>query len=138
MTEADSAPRTATLPSRGDDVDRYRACSAKSRREAWPRCSPPSVGRSLDSSDLVALKVILPHLASDRYFVDMFLDEARIASRVHHANVVQVFDVVEHEGLPCIVMELLGGRSFAALLRQRDRVPLPLRLHALARVAEGC
>ena len=136
MTEADSAPRTATLPSRGEDVDRYRvlgeiATGGMAAVFAAQRRSLAGFER------LVALKVILPHLASDRYFVDMFLDEARIASRVHHANVVQVFDVVEHDGLPCIVMELLGGRSFASLLQRGEHVPLPLRLHVLARVAEG-
>lgn len=87
---------------------------------------------------LLALKVILPHLARDRYFVDMFLDEARIASQIHHAHVVQVLDVVEHRGLPCIVMELLQGQSFAAARKvEGDALGLGLTLLVLAKVAEG-
>jgi serine/threonine-protein kinase len=57
----------------------------------------------------VALKVLAAHLADDADFRARFLREARIASRLHHANLVRTFDIAEHDGLPCIVMELLPG-----------------------------
>jgi serine/threonine protein kinase len=66
---------------------------------------------------LLALKVLKPELAQDPYFVDMFLDESRIVSQLSHPNVVQVFDVVVHRGLPCMVMEFLRGRSLSVMLR---------------------
>ena len=44
------------------------------------------------------------------------LREARIAAKLHHPNAIVVFDVAEHEGDPCIVMEYLAARSLAAVL----------------------
>ena len=60
---------------------------------------------------LVAVKTIHPHLASDRQFVEMFLDEARIASQVNHPNVCTVFDFGEAEGSYYMAMELVQGVS---------------------------
>ena len=57
----------------------------------------------------VALKVLAEHLAGDREFRARFLREARIASKLHHPNLVQTYDVTEVAGRPCIVMELLDG-----------------------------
>ena len=57
----------------------------------------------------VALKVLAEHLANDEAFRVRFLREARIAGSLSHPNLVRVYDVAEHGGLPCIVMELLDG-----------------------------
>jgi eukaryotic-like serine/threonine-protein kinase len=57
----------------------------------------------------VALKVLAEHLADDPEFRARFLREARIASKLHHPNLVQTYDVTEIDGLPCIVMELVTG-----------------------------
>ncbi|MFL5926586.1 MAG: serine/threonine-protein kinase [Gaiellaceae bacterium] len=57
----------------------------------------------------VALKVLAEHLADDGEFRARFLREARIASKLHHPNLVQTYDIAEVEGRPCIVMELLDG-----------------------------
>jgi serine/threonine protein kinase len=57
----------------------------------------------------VALKVLAEHLAGDPDFRARFLREARIASKLHHPNLVQTYDVTEVDGLPCIVMELVTG-----------------------------
>jgi serine/threonine-protein kinase len=54
---------------------------------------------------LVALKRIHPHLASEKGYVEMFLDEARIASRITHPNVCSVFDFGEADGEYFIAME---------------------------------
>jgi serine/threonine-protein kinase len=55
----------------------------------------------------VALKVLAEHLADDAEFRARFLREARIASKLHHPNLVQTYDITEVDGMPCIVMELL-------------------------------
>ena len=60
---------------------------------------------------LVALKTIHPHLATDRQFVEMFLDEARIASQINHPNVCTVFDFGETDGTYYMAMELVPGAS---------------------------
>ena len=57
----------------------------------------------------VALKVLAAHLAGDDGFRARFLREARIAASLSHPNLVRVYDIAEHGGLPCIVMELVEG-----------------------------
>jgi eukaryotic-like serine/threonine-protein kinase len=61
----------------------------------------------------VALKVLAAHLAGDESFRARFLREARIAGSLHHPNLVRVYDIVELDGLPCIVMELVDGGTLA-------------------------
>src|SRR5262245_65937873 len=46
----------------------------------------------------VAMKRILPHLSADRTFVDMFVEEARIAASIRHARVVQVHELAQISG----------------------------------------
>lgn len=71
---------------------------------------------------LVALKTIHPHLARERAFVDMFLDEARIASHVNHPNVCAVHDFGELGGVYYLAMEyLLGEPLFDVINRLVER-----------------
>lgn len=65
---------------------------------------------------LVAIKRILPHLAEDRQFTQMFLDEGRIAARLSHQNICQVFELGEDAGQLFLVMEYLEGVSLAELI----------------------
>jgi len=76
----------------------------------------------------VAIKRLYPQLARDPQFVAMFLDEARLASRVRHPNVVPVLDVLADEGDICLVLEYVDGESLGQLLRDADavRAPVPL------------
>jgi tRNA A-37 threonylcarbamoyl transferase component Bud32 len=87
----------------------------------------------------LALKVMHPHLKGDRAYHDMFLDEARVAARIQHPNVVHVFDVGEHRGLPYLVMELLQGRAFSSVMQAHCEVaaPIGMMLAILAEAAEG-
>ncbi|MCA9668745.1 MAG: phosphate/phosphite/phosphonate ABC transporter substrate-binding protein [Myxococcales bacterium] len=78
----------------------------------------------LGFSRLVALKRIRPDLASHQAFVEMFVEEARLAAQIHHANVVQVLDLGEEDGCYYIAMELIDGISVASMLdhlRERER-----------------
>jgi len=78
--------------------------------------------RRRGTSQVVALKRILPELAGDRVFVDMFLDEARIAATLDHPNIVKVEETGSAGGQHFMVMELLVGRDLAAVTRVlRDR-----------------
>jgi serine/threonine-protein kinase len=67
----------------------------------------------------VALKVILLSLASTGEAQSLFRSEALAASRVNHPNVVTVFDVIEHEGMACIVMELLDGEPLSSTIARK-------------------
>jgi len=66
---------------------------------------------------LVVIKRILPHLAKDQQFVAMFLDEARIAARISHPHVCQVFELGEIDGRYYIAMEYLEGVPLACFRR---------------------
>jgi serine/threonine protein kinase len=68
----------------------------------------------------VALKVLAAHLAGDPRFTARFLREARIAARLSHPNLVKTYDITEHDGLPCIVMELAPGGTLEGGSLTRD------------------
>jgi serine/threonine-protein kinase len=70
--------------------------------------------------ELVA-KRILPHLAQDPAFTAMFLEEARIAAKLTHPNVVQVYDFGEVDGSWYLAMELVRGVDLRALIERSVR-----------------
>ena len=82
---------------------------------------------------LVAIKKILPHLAQDRSFVEMFIDEARITAQLDHRNIVQVYELGTDADTPYIAMQLVDGVDVLALLREcaRAQIRLPPDLAAL-------
>ncbi len=81
----------------------------------------------------VALKRILSDLAKDPVFVSMFIDEAKLAARLEHQNIVQVFDFGEDNGELYLAMELVDGTSVNHLLRaaafRGEAVPLESALY---------
>jgi hypothetical protein len=81
----------------------------------------------------VALKRILPHVASDPTYVRMFVNEASLAGQLDHPNIVHVFDFGEDDGDLYLAMELVEGTSVSRLLRaiaaERQTVPLDVALH---------
>src|SRR5579859_6035497 len=60
---------------------------------------------------LVVIKELKPELADDPEFRSMFLDEARLAARLNHPNIVQTYEVVDQPDQQFIVMEYLDGQS---------------------------
>ncbi|MGB5375851.1 MAG: serine/threonine-protein kinase [Polyangiales bacterium] len=92
---------------------------------------------------LVALKRIHRHLAKEKRYVDMFLDEARIASRITHPNVCSVFDFGQADGEYYIAMEYLVGEPLSRLCGKVARNPaqrrhplLPIRMARV--IADAC
>lgn len=70
----------------------------------------------------VAIKRLHAQFANDADFTSMFLDEARLASRIQHPNVVSTLDVVRNDQELLLVMEYIRGESLARLIRRaRDR-----------------
>ncbi len=90
---------------------------------------------------LVAIKVIHPHLAAEPEFVEMFLEEARIAGKIQSPHVAGILDLGEDEGLHYMVMEYIDGETLSALLRQlrprSERLPLAVVLQVLIDACEG-
>jgi serine/threonine protein kinase len=71
----------------------------------------------------VALKVLAEHLTDDDAFRRRFLREARLAARLSHANVVQVYDAGEQDDRPFIVMEFVPGVTLAEMLAETGHLP---------------
>ena len=82
---------------------------------------------------LVVVKRILPQYADNEEFVQMFLDEARVAATLHHSNVVQVYDIGSVDGQYFLSMEFLHGQDGRQLMKAcaTRHAPLP-RQNALA------
>lgn len=89
----------------------------------------------------VVLKIILPERAHERSAIDMFLDEARLASMLNHQNVAQVFDVGEDAGIHFLAMEYVHGQDLRAVLANagasNTRIPIELGLAVVAAAAAG-
>lgn len=93
--------------------------------------------RDRQTGQLYAVKMLRSHLAEDATFRDMFFDEARIASMTQHENVAHTYELLELDGILCLIMELVDGPSLVRIVRpgsaERDdakRVALPPRLAA--------
>ena len=89
----------------------------------------------------VAIKRLHPHLAKDPDFVAMFLEEARLAARVRHPNVVATLDVVSDDGELFLVMEYVAGESLSRLVRKAreagERVPPRAAIGIISGALEG-
>lgn len=77
----------------------------------------------------VAIKRVLPHLASHTSFIGMFLDEARLGARLSHANVVSVFDIGKADNSFFLVMEFVDGTNLKKVMEtlRVKRKPFPLK-----------
>ncbi len=78
---------------------------------------------------ILVIKKVLANLAKDKEFVDLFIDEARIAVRLQHVNIVQVFDLGEVQGTYYMAMEYVHGLDLSRLsARARTLGPFPIPL----------
>jgi serine/threonine-protein kinase len=88
---------------------------------------------------LFAIKTILPQHAADARFQQMFLDEARVASRVEHVNVAQILDLGEQHDILYIVMEWVDGESLSRLYRTAKKKNVAMPQGVLLRIlADAC
>jgi serine/threonine protein kinase len=89
----------------------------------------------------VAMKRLHPHLANEKEFVEMFLDEARIAARIHHPNVVPILEVGASPVGYYLVMEYIEGDTLARLLaraaQRGQRLPVPIALRIALDMLSG-
>ncbi len=114
------------------------------QRVGWGGMAEVFLARETGAAGLdrwVAIKRINPALARQRRFVEMLLDEARIAARIAHPNVAQVLDLGEADGVPYIVMEFLHGQPLSAVISRAvevDATPdVDLMARIVAHAAEG-
>jgi len=92
------------------------------------------------ASRMLAIKRILPHVADDPAFVEMFLDEARLAIQLNHPHICHIYEFGELETSYFIAMEWIWGAPFGKIIRRaRSRGGLPAEFvaKAVAQVAEA-
>ena len=90
---------------------------------------------------IVVLKRIHAHLAREHQFVNMFLDEARLAARINDPRVVQIYELGEADGTYFMTMEYLAGESLSTIvkhsIRRGTKLPVAHVVRIIADVASG-
>src|SRR5215813_4803150 len=78
---------------------------------------------------MLAVKRILPNIAEDEEFITMFIDEAKNAVQLQHANIAQIFDLGKVDDAYFIALEYVHGRDLRAIfdhLRKHEvQMPMP-------------
>jgi serine/threonine-protein kinase len=95
------------------------------------------LGRALGAGGferLVAIKVMHSHLASEPEFIAMFLDEARLAARIRHPNVVSTLDVQNDQEGAFLVMDYIEGPSLKQVMQVRRKSGEPIPIDILLRI----
>ena len=89
---------------------------------------------------LVVIKLVHDHLASKKAFVDMLLDEGRLAGMIKHPNVIDIYDLGDADGRCYVAMEYLDGEPLLAILRrgvEGERLDPLSTARVIADTAEG-
>ena len=90
---------------------------------------------------VIAIKRILPSMGEDRDFIKMFIDEAKIAGQLAHANICQIFELGRIEGAHFIAMEYIWGKDLLQIQNRfrklRQIMPVPMACHVVAKSCEG-
>ncbi|HJT16892.1 MAG TPA: protein kinase, partial [Thermoanaerobaculia bacterium] len=75
---------------------------------------------------IVAIKKILPHLSDNREFIDMFIDEAKLAAQLNHNNIIHIYDLGKIQSSYYIAMEYIDGHDLKTILKRAQDCALPL------------
>lgn len=90
---------------------------------------------------VVVLKRVLPHFTDNAQFIRMFIDEARIAARLDHPNIVRTYEFGELDGQFYTVMEYLPGEDLRSILRRlattRQRIPMHVAVGIVMQICSG-
>ncbi len=90
---------------------------------------------------LIAIKRILSNVAEDEDFISMFIDEAKIAVQLNHANIAQIFDLGNIEGSYFIALEYVHGKDLRTIWDRHNRrnllLPIPMSAYITIRICEG-
>jgi serine/threonine protein kinase len=90
---------------------------------------------------LLAVKRILPNIAADEEFIEMFIDEAKIAVQLNHANIAQIFDLGKVEDAYFIALEYVHGKDLRAIFDRgralTETMPVPQACFVVMKICEG-
>ncbi|NNK84260.1 MAG: serine/threonine protein kinase, partial [Desulfobacterales bacterium] len=86
----------------------------------------------------VALKKVLPHLSGNRYYIKMFIREARLAALLQHPNIVQITDYGNYHNAYFIVMEYINGMNLSEIMEKvKEGLPVDLSIFIGIKVSMG-
>ena len=101
-------------------------------------------GLTYDFSGLkkfIVIKRILPHIAANREFIHMLIDEAKIAVRLNHGNIAQTFDLGKVADDYFIVMEFVDGRTISQIFKKsvalKESIPIPMATYMVSEICHG-
>jgi serine/threonine protein kinase len=90
---------------------------------------------------VIAIKRILPSMGEDKDFIKMFIDEAKIAGQLSHANICQIFELGKIQGSHFIAMEYIWGKDLLQIQNRSKRlnrvVPVAMACFVIAKACEG-
>src|SRR4051794_1396980 len=93
--------------------------------------------RHRETGEVVAVKIMPAHLASNPVLLKRFEQEFRAASRLNHPNVVRALDYGEARSMPYLVMEFVEGESLGQKLEREGRMEEAEALRVIVQVAQG-
>ncbi|WP_437282490.1 serine/threonine-protein kinase [Sorangium sp. So ce375] len=123
----------------GDTLGRYELLMPVARGGMAAVWAARLVG-SRGFQKIVAIKTMLPEFGDDPAFEAMFLDEARLASRIRHPHAVEIVELGDENGVLYIVMEWVDGDTIATLnklVKSTGGVPLPILLRIASCICAG-
>ena len=86
----------------------------------------------------VAIKKVLPHLADNRDFIDMFIREARLAALLQHPNVTQIADFGKMQDIYFIAMEYVDGKNLAQVMQSmQNGLPVDMAIFLISQISSG-
>jgi TonB family protein len=77
---------------------------------------------------IVAIKKILPHLSDNQDFIEMFVDEAKLAAQLNHNNIIHIYDLGKIQSSYYIAMEYIDGFDLKTILRQGQERDNPMQV----------
>ncbi|RVU41000.1 PEGA domain-containing protein [Lujinxingia sediminis] len=90
---------------------------------------------------MLAIKQILPNIAEDKGFIEMFIDEAKIAVQLTHPNIAQIFDLGQVDGSYFIALEYISGKDlktqYERARRIGEKISIPRVCYIMMKVCEG-
>ncbi len=94
-----------------------------------------------EANGRIVIKRILPHLTANSRFLKLFLDEAKLAARLSHPNIVRIFELDEVDGAWFVGMEYVAGRDLREVMRRANeknvQVPVGVACKVAMEVASG-
>src|SRR5262245_18464633 len=137
-----TAGRPAETPAMGFDSSKAPPPQAGGNYELLEKIAEGGMwaiyrGRHRETGQVVAVKIMPAHMASNPVLLKRFEQEFREASRLDSPNIVRALDYGEAGDTPCLVMEYVEGESLGQKLEREGRMPEAEAVKLIAQVAQG-